>query len=305
VKSSAKTLLLAMAGVGSLVTVTTFASADSSRVLGVHNGVITACVEPTIKGNPDTSGDMKFAHCHKGYQKISWNIRGPKGPKGNPGAGAAGPAGSAGPQGPAGATGAAGAPGAAGPAGPTGPKGNAGVDGATGATGPTGPAGLSVPNVVVTHITGGRDFGHCGLGGTQWANLNYSRTLQFIPQNDGSIQVVRSYDGTFTTVAGAPSPNPPTCPGTPQTGGVTGTFTGYDVVVVTGGVFHPEATCPDPCITSTMLATFFPAEGGPAAASTINNGWEYQYRTAANGAWINRSAGGPPARGGGMGNING
>jgi hypothetical protein len=161
--------------------------------------------------------------------------------------------------------------------------------------------------VVVTHITSGRDFGHCGSSqmGTQWANLSYTRTLQFIPQNDGSIQVVRSYNGTFTTLAGSPTPNPPTCPGTPQTGGVTGTFTGYDVVVVTGGVFHPEATCPDPCITSTMVATFFPAEGGPAAASTINNGWEYQYRTASNGVWINRSPGGPPARGGDMGNING
>ena len=127
--------------------------------------------------------------------------------------------------------------------------------------------------------------------GTQWANLSYTRTLQFIPQNDGSIQVVRSYNGTFDDRRGRPDAQSASCPGTLQTGGVTGTFTGYDVVVVTGGVFHPEATCPDPCITSVMVATFFPAEGGPAAASTINNGWEYQYRTAANGTWINRSPG--------------
>ena len=249
-------------------------SAVNLRGLGVRHGVIYGCVE-THGGNA-TRGDLKLANCHKGFKPIAWNIRGPKGPKGVSGVGTPGPQG---------------------PQGPAGPKGDKGDQGSP---------GLSVPNVVVTHITSGRDFGHCGgQMGTQWANLSYTRTLQFIPQNDGSIQVVRSYDGTFTTVAGAPTPNPPTCPGPPQMGGVTGTFTGYDVVVVTGGVFHPEATCPDPCITSTMVATFFPAEGGPPGASTINNGWEYQYRTAANGTWINRSPGGPPARGGDIGNING
>jgi hypothetical protein len=266
------------------------ALAGSQGTLGVRNGVIYACVE--THGNNQTLGDLKLANCHKGFKPIAWNIRGPRGLRGVSSVGKQGPPGPAGP---------AGAPGAQGSQGPQGPKGDKGDKGDPGSP------GLSVPNVVVTHITSGRDFGHCGSSqmGTQWANLNYSRTLQFIPQNDGSIQVVRSYDGTFTTLAGAPTPNPPSCPGTPQTGGVTGTFTGYDVVVVTGGVFHPEATCPDPCITSTMVATFFPAEGGPAAASTINNGWEYQYRTAANGTWINRSPGGPPARGGDLGNING
>jgi len=241
------------------------------------------CVE--THGSKQTLGDLKLANCHKGFKAVAWNIRGPKGPKGAKGAATPGPAG---------------------PQGPQGSQGSAGAKGDKGDKGDPGSPGLSVPNVVVTHITSGRDFGHCGgQMGTQWANLSYTRTLQFIPQNDGSIQVVRSYNGTFTTVAGAPTPNPATCPGPPQTGGVTGTFTGYDVVVVTGGVFHPEATCPDPCITSTMVATFFPAEGGPAGASTINNGWEYQYRTAANGTWINRSPGGPPARGGDIGNING
>jgi len=253
----------------------------SQGKLGVRNGVIYGCVE--THGGNQTLGDLKLANCHKGFKAISWNIRGPKGPKGASGVGTPGPQG------------------------PQGPQGSQGTAGPKGDKGDPGSPGLSVPNVVVTHITSGRDFGHCGSVplGTQWANLSYTRTLQFIPQNDGSIQVVRSYNGTFTTLAGAPTPNPPTCPGTLQTGGVTGTFTGYDVVVVTGGVFHPEATCPDPCITSTMVATFFPAEGGPAGVSTINSGWEYQYRTAANGTWINRSPGGPPARGGDIGNING
>ena len=266
-----------------------FAMGALAVVLGITSGALAGAaakqtsrfcvyIDKTDRGNShlDISADPKYGHktCIVGKQ----GAKGAKGATGAPGAN-----GAAGPPGPKGATG------------PPGPKGDPGTP------------GLSVPNVVVTHITSGRDFGHCGSSqmGTQWANLSYTRTLQFIPQNDGSIQVVRSYNGTFTTLAGSPTPNPPTCPGTPQTGGVTGTFTGYDVVVVTGGVFHPEATCPDPCITSTMVATFFPAEGGPAAASTINNGWEYQYRTAANGVWINRSPGGPPARGGDIGNING
>ena len=140
------------------------------------------------------------------------------------------PAGSAGPAGPVGPAGANGANGAPGP------------PGATGATGLAGPAGLSVPGVVVTHVTG-PDSSHCG---GNWANDDYNRTLQFIPQDNGTIQVVRSYDGTFTTIAGASQPNPASCPGALQTGGVTGTFKGFDVVVVTGGVFTPNATCPDP-----------------------------------------------------------
>jgi hypothetical protein len=77
---------------------------------------------------------------------------------------------------------------------------------------------------------------------------------------------------------GAQQPEPATCPGPLQTGGITGTFKGFDVVVVTGGVFTPNATCPDPCTTAAMLTTFFPQEGGAApATSTVNSGWEYQY----------------------------
>jgi hypothetical protein len=66
-------------------------------------------------------------------------------------------------------------------------------------------------------------------------------------------------------------------------------------------VFTPNATCPDPCTTTAELATFFPAKGGAAGAATITSGWEYQYDTAANGHWVNRS----PARGGDIGNITG
>jgi hypothetical protein len=261
--------LVAVAVVFVFATVASLAAAESTVTLGVHNGVITGCVEPIVKHNPATSGDLKLNNCHKGFTKISWNIRGRTGP--------AGARGAPGPKGDTGATGAA---------------------GATGATGPAGPAGLSVPGVVVTHVSGG-DSSHCG---GDWANDDYKRTLQFIPQNDGTIQVVRSYDGTFTTIAGASQPNPASCPGPLQTGGVTGTFTGFDVVVVTGGVFTPNATCPDPCTTAAMLATFFPADGGPPATTPgPTNGWEYQYDAGAAGHWVNRSA----FRGGDIGNITG
>ena len=94
---------------------------------GIHNGVITACVEPPTKGNRATSGDLNFLVCLKGARKVSWNVRGPRGLRGPTGAqgaqGPAGPAGAQGAQGPAGAPGPAGGTGPAGPAGPAGPPG--------------------------------------------------------------------------------------------------------------------------------------------------------------------------------------
>ena len=249
-------------------------NSHSKRALGVRNGRIFACVE--THGGGTTVGDIKLNHCHRGFKPLVWSIRGPRGVRGRRGVRGVGTTGPQGPQG------------------PQGPKGDNGTNGTNGAQ---GPPGLSVPGVVVTHVTG-PDSGHCG---NDWANLDYNRTLQFIPQNNGTIQVVRSYDGTFSTIAGVSQPNPATCPGPLQTGGVTGTITGYDVVVVAGGVFTPNATCPDPCTTAAMLATFFPAGGGAPASSAVNNGWEYQYDTTANGHWVNRSA----IRGGDIGNITG
>ena len=248
--------------------------------LGIRNGVIYGCVE--THGSKQTLGDLKLANCHKGFKAIAWNIRGPKGARG---------VGTPGPQGPQGPQGSQGSQGSQGPAGPKGDKGDPGTP------------GLSVPGVVVTHVTGG-DSSHCG---PDWADDNYNRTLQFIPQDDGTIQVVRTYNGTFTTIAGAPQPNPAVCPpGSPlQTGGVTGTFNGFDVVVVTGGVFTPNATCPDPCTTAAMLATFFPARGGLVASSMVNDGWEYKYDAGAAGFWVNRSGSPGIPRGGDIGNITG
>ena len=252
------------------------ASAGSQRNLGIRNGVIYACVE--THGNNQTLGDLKLANCHKGFKAIAWNIRGPRGLRGVSSVGKQGPPGPAGPAGAQGSQGAQGIQGAQGPKGDKGDKGD---------------PGLSVPGVVVTHVTGG-DSSHCG---DDWANDDYTRTLQFIPQNDGTIQVVRTYDGTFTTIAGVSQPNPTPCPGPLQTGGVTGTITGFDVLVVTGGVFTPNATCPDPCTTTAMLATFF--AGGTSPGPT--DGWEYHYDAGVHGLWVNRSG----VRGGDIGNITG
>ena len=169
--------------------------------------------------------------------------------------------------------------------------------GAKGDKGDPGAAGLNAPGVVVTHVTG-LDSSHCG---GDWANDDYTRTLQFIPQDNGTIQVVRTYNGTFTTIAGAHQPNPTPCPGPDQTGGLTGTIKGFDVLIVTGGVFTPNATCPDPCTTPLMLATFFPAGGGAQGTGSVTNGWEYQYDAGGGDIWVNRST----PRGGDFGNIIG
>jgi hypothetical protein len=69
--------------------------AGQQAQLGVKNGVIHACVE--TKGDRATIGDLKLSHCHKGFKKLAWNIRGRRGPKG-----ARGIQGQRGPQGPSG-----------------------------------------------------------------------------------------------------------------------------------------------------------------------------------------------------------
>jgi hypothetical protein len=123
--------LLAAAGVVLFAVVVAIARASNTATPGIHNGVITACVEPPTKGNAATSGDLNFLACLKGATKVSWNIRGPRGP-----GGAAGAQGSQGPAGPAGS-------GSQGPAGATGPTGPAGPSGATGPSGAPGQNALA------------------------------------------------------------------------------------------------------------------------------------------------------------------
>jgi hypothetical protein len=185
-------------------------------------------------------------------------------------------------------TGKLGAPGAPGA---SGAKGEGGSNGKSGSTGGQGDQGNTAPGVVTTHAAGA-DSSTCG---GDWADDTYTRTLQFIPQDNGTINVLRTYRGTFTTIAHANGPSGPCL--NDQVGGVSGTFTGFDVVVVTGGHFFPDATCDANCTSAAMLAAFF-----PGATSAIHNGWEYHYDAGDNGTWINADA---VSRGGNSGDITG
>ncbi len=167
------TKLLAVAGIGLFAVVAAIAGASNTRTPGVHDGVITACVEPHTNGNEATSGDLNMVRC-KGAKKLSWSIRGPAGPEGANGSegpkgqeGPPGPQGSQGPdgakgdtgaRGPDGATGAKGETGATGPAGPKGDTGTTGPPGPAGDTGPTGATGPAGPGATVMSATGSGPF---------------------------------------------------------------------------------------------------------------------------------------------------
>lgn len=150
-----KTALL-LSGIALLV-LASVAIAGSSRPLGVSNGVITACIE--TKGNAQTVGDMKLNHCHKGFNKLSWNIKGPRGAKGA--------------KGDTGAAGVAGATGTVGATGPQGIQGPAGVDG-------TSPVvtRLSGPfvgtNASVATSLDGVQFGPYANGGGTGGSVRYN-----------------------------------------------------------------------------------------------------------------------------------
>ena len=197
------------------------------------------------------------------------------GTNGAPGAagtnGAAGAKGDNGLKGEAGAKGDKGDTGSKGDPGTNGAPGANGTNGAPGANGTNGAAGAPGANgtyVVVTQVTGGLDSNVCG---GNWATEDYTRTPTFTMRADGTIDVMRVYNGTFTTIAAASSPNDSTC-ALDQVGGKVGSFTGTDVVTFTGGHFYPNHTCPTSCTTAALAAAFF-----PGATRAINHGWEYHY----------------------------
>lgn len=191
-----------------------------------------------------------------------------------------------------------GKPGAPGTPGANGPKGDGGSNGKSGSTGGQGDQGNASPGFVSTHAAG-PDSSTCG---SNWADDTYTRTLQFVPQNDGTINVIRSYKGTFTTIPGVPGPTGP-CD-VLQAGGVNGTFSGFDVYHVIGGNYNPDALCPANCTSRAMLAAFFPGANSPddpTNPSGPNHGWEYHYDAGTRGTWTNAD----PVRGGNVGNITG
>jgi hypothetical protein len=271
----------------SLGTVTAYA-ASRPPLVGVTkssmNGVNRASgAHGALKANAVGNRQIKFGSVSCG--KLSADLvaaicTGKPGAPGTPGA--------------PGANGISGSKGDGGINGGNGSKGDGGTTGDSGHDGSNGSNGSDAPGFVTTHVAGG-DSSVCG---PDWANDTYTRKLQFVPQDDGTIHVIRTYKGTFVTIAGVHGPmGPCAAADRMQAGGVRGTFTGFDVVVVTGGRYFPDATCDANCTSDAMITAFF-----PGASRAVNNGWEYHYDAGANGTWINADA---VKRGGNSGNITG
>jgi hypothetical protein len=110
--------------------------------------------------------------------------------------------------------------------------------------------------------SGSSDSGTCG---NDWANDTYKRVFDAStsPNPDHTYSVTETFiSGRFVTVAG-PSPNG--CdPVTGTSGtigeGVTGSFNGNFQIVITHGVFDPNATCDTGCDTTAhFVATVYGA----------------------------------------------
>jgi Collagen triple helix repeat (20 copies) len=233
-------------------------------------------------------------------KKLANDVRGPRGtrgPVGQQGAtgaqGQAGNTGATGPQGLQGLQGTQGPQGDPGQQGDTGPQGDPGQQGQQGIQ---GPSGVSSPLVYTYTDSVGPDSGDCG---TTWATDTYDRTFVVEPQADGSFTVFETVNGTFLTAAGVSQPDPSSCPGTSQTGGVNGNFYGsesWTVPAPSSGQsadFDPSASCSG-CAAQTTGTTSSNDQGNAAfqaaffPGSTYNGvaNYDFVYTTAGNGSWI-------------------
>lgn len=245
--------------------------------LGVSNGVITACVEPTIKGDAHTSGDIKLNHCQPGYKKLSWNIKGPKGD--------AGPAGADGKNGTNGPV-TAGAPGAQGPAGPAGPKGDRGATGAAGASafGQFGQYDKTAPDSGTCPGPEGSDHGEFWADDT--AKVWYVVTQK--PNGSGEFTVTQYTQGKFVATPGTHYPGNAgpgqdrSCSGGQDvfTTATTGDFRGVWTKIVHGGQFAFDATCDASCSTwDGFIAKVFPG------STQYHDSYEFDYRDSCGDTW--------------------
>jgi hypothetical protein len=118
--------------------------------------------------------------------------------------------------------------------------------------------------------SGSPDSGTCG---NNWATDTYKRVFDAatMPNSDSTYTVTESFiAGRFVTVAG---PSPDACDPTGTTGstigdGVTGSFSGNFLVIVSGGVFDPSATCDSGCGTT---AGFVMTVYGAAATYNVTS----------------------------------
>jgi len=142
------------------------------------------------------------------------------------------------------------------------------------------------------------DSGTCG---NFWANDAFERSFRVDtrPNADGTYDVVEEFkDGSFVTVAG---PSPGGCdtnPGGTVAAGISGKMHGSFSIVVSGGVFDPNATCEG--VTCGTTALFVATVFGAAATFTIPT-FLVEYNARSAGHWKNASAN----RGGNEGDITG
>jgi hypothetical protein len=140
--------------------------------------------------------------------------------------------------------------------------------------------------------SGSGDSGTCG---PDWAKDTYKRVFDASTTTnlDGTYNVTESFiSGRFVTVAG-PSPDacdPTGTPGSTIADGVTGSFSGNFVLVVSDGVFNSDATC-DPTSCGTTAAFVATVYGTAATYNVPSFGLTYH----ANGPgliqreWMNAS----------------
>jgi hypothetical protein len=141
--------------------------------------------------------------------------------------------------------------------------------------------------------SGSPDSGTCG---NNWANDTYKRVFDAStsPNADGTYSVTETFiAGRFVTMAG---PSPDACDASGTTGstigdGVTGSFNGNFLVIVSGGVFNPNASC-DEASCGTTLDFVHTVYGAAATYNVTSFGFTYH----ANGPdliqreWHNASA---------------
>jgi hypothetical protein len=251
------------------------ATGSSGRRLGVHGGVITACVErgAAVRHDQHTLGDLKLDHCAAGFGKLSWNIRGPRGLAGAKGA-----------TGDTGDTGAAGAQGPAGPQGPQGPKGD---------TGPAGPQGPSIGTFGPVAMSG-EDHGCVtddpGDPNSPWANTTDRRSFVVTPAQDGSGYFVTRYDlnGTFTAIVGAQHPG---CEddSTFDTA-TTGTWNGVWTQKVSGEFdYNPDATIDESTATWDAFVSHVFGDDGDRSPTVTFVSYEFDYYDGCGGHWRDAS----------------
>jgi hypothetical protein len=149
------------------------------------------------------------------------------------------------------------------------------------------------------HTTNDPDSGTCG---NNWATDSFNRFFTISAKNVNTV-VENFNNGHFVTVAGQ-SPGAcqimpaPTGNGNMVGDGVTGTFHGHEVIVVTGGTFNPRAKCRQSNCNTT--AGFIATVYGSSATFNVTS-FDFDYSTPENGGWHNASA----DQGGNRGDITG